>query len=107
MKRIEKVEIYKTTSGEEPLMLWIRILDKVTRGRIKKRIERVTLGNLGDWKSIDGEIYELRMHFGGGQRIYFCIEAGMCIHLLCGGNKSRQKKDIVLAKRYLTEYRSR
>ena len=107
MIKFEKVEVYKTDSGREPLMEWVNSLGEPTQSRMKEKMSRVMSGCLGDWKSLGRGIYELRVHFGAGYRMYFALEENKLILLLCGGNKSRQKKDIAKAKKYLTEYQGR
>jgi putative addiction module killer protein len=62
--------------------------------RLKERLDRVALGNLGDYKQINKDIFELRLAFGAGYRIYFYEEDRKIVLLLSGGNKSTQKKDI-------------
>ncbi len=79
---------------------WFRgIRDRTIRGRITARIERVQLGNFGDAKPVSDGIHELRLAFGPGYRIYFMQRGARVILLLCGGDKGRQARDIVRAKR--------
>lgn len=61
--------------------------------RIAQRIVRVEAGLLGDAKFFDG-IGELRIDYGPGYRLYFCRRGEIIILLLCGGDKSSQKRDI-------------
>ena len=103
----KKVEIYKTDFGIEPFSVWFNSLDNYIASRILDRIERLKDGNLGDWKSLRGGLFELRMHFGAGYRVYFSIQNGEVIILLCGGRKSQQQKDINQARRYLFDYKRR
>jgi putative addiction module killer protein len=49
---------------------------------------------LGDCKNVGGEIFELRLDFGAGYRIYFAYRGTKIILLLCGGDKSSQQNDI-------------
>ena len=66
------LEIYMTQQGRKPFVEWLESLkDKSLRYRIKERLDRVALGNLGDYKSIGYGISELRLDFGSGYRIYF------------------------------------
>lgn len=51
-------------------------------------------GTLGDWKSVGGEVGELRVHYGPGYRLYFTRRGKVVIVLLCGGDKSSQQRDI-------------
>lgn len=73
---------------------WIKsIKDVRAQARIEIRIARVELGNLGDAKFFDG-IGEMRIDYGPGYRLYFLKRGNTIILLLCGGDKSSQKRDI-------------
>ena len=67
------------------------------------RIDRVQNGNFGDFKSLGGNLFELRFFFGGGLRIYYTVRNHQVILLLNGGNKSSQSKDIEKAKQMIQE----
>ncbi len=67
--------------------------DVRAKARIEIRIARIELGNIGDAKFFSG-VGELRIHYGPGYRIYFARRGQTIILLLCGGDKSTQKKDI-------------
>lgn len=78
---------------------WLHDLrDMVGRARILKRLRRVADGNLGDVKAIGDGVYELRMFFGPGYRVYFMFQGDALILLLAGGDKSSQERDIASAK---------
>ncbi len=96
------------TNGKRPFVEWLENLkNKTDRYRIKERLDRITLGNFGDHKNVANGVYELRLTFGPGYRIYYGIENKNIIILLCGGDKSSQKKDIKNATKYLNDYLSR
>ncbi|HDS1736094.1 type II toxin-antitoxin system RelE/ParE family toxin [Pseudomonas sp. BP8] len=65
---------------------------------IGRRIERVSLGNLGDFKSIGGGLSELRIDVSSGYRVYFIKRHLRVIILLAGGDKSSQSSDIQRAR---------
>jgi len=105
---IEKyhLEIYKDSKGTAPFVKWLESLrDGRARAKIKVRLARLRLGNLGDCKSIGEGVSELRIDEGIGYRVYFAHEPNMKIILL-GGSKKTQAKDIERAKQYIKDYRS-
>lgn len=61
------------------------------------------VGNLGDWKSVAGEISEMRVNFGPGYRLYFARRGSILIVMLAGGDKATQTKDIKRAQKILKE----
>lgn len=99
-----EVRYYKTKDGKEPFTEWLKALkDQHAVKQIRKRIDRLYLGNLGDYKGADG-VLELRIHYGPGYRLYCGLDGETVIIMLCGGDKSSQQKDIKQAKEYWNEY---
>lgn len=99
---------YETADGATPLIMWLDSLDRVIRARIKTRIDRLeSSGNFGDWESLGGGLYEMRFDFGSGYRIYYGLCKERSVMLICGGAKNKQKKDIMLARCYLADYKMR
>ena len=74
--------------------------------RIAARLRLAEAGNLGDWKSIEGALSEMRVNVGAGYRLYFTRKANVLIVMLAGGDKSSQTRDITRAKRILKELES-
>ncbi len=102
-----KIEFYLTKNGKQPFLEWFNSLrDIKTQAKINKRLRAICLGNLGDYKSVGGGVFEFRINYGAGYRIYFGKEGETLIILLCAGDKSSQKKDIEIAKKYWLDYRS-
>ena len=77
--------------------------DRQVRTRIAARITRVAQGSLGDWKSVQGALGELRIDYGPGYRLYFTRRGKQVILLLCGGDKRTQAADIRRALRMVAE----
>lgn len=83
---------------------WLKdVSDIIFQKRIQVRIDRISLGNLGDHKAVGDGIFELRMVFGPGFRVYYTIRDQVIVILLCGGDKSGQKEDIEYAKEIAKE----
>lgn len=101
-----KISIYITNEGKIPFLDWLNsIKDLKIQRRIKLRIDRLIDGNFGDTKSVGDKLYELRLFFGAGYRVYYTIEDNVLVILFTGGDKSTQTKDIEKAKAYLQDYK--
>ena len=76
------------------LSRWFKSLrDVKAQARIQTRINRLTIGLLGDVKFFGG-IGEVRIDYGPGYRIYFVQRGNELIILLSGGDKGTQERDI-------------
>jgi putative addiction module killer protein len=71
--------------------------DKYAKARIQARIDRMSLGNLGDIAPVGEGVSELRIHYGPGYRVYFIQRGRELIILLGGGDKGTQRRDIKAA----------
>ena len=97
MLRYETLE-YVTVDGRRPFNEWLEGLRDIhARARIDTRLDRVSLGNLGDHASVGGGVHELRIFYGPGYRVYYTHRDNVVVILLCGGDKSSQTKDVKLA----------
>lgn len=87
---------------------WLEGLkDDRARGRITMRLVRMESGVLGDVKSVGEGVCEARIDYGPSYRLYFTQRGPVIILLLCGGDKSRQERDIRQAKRLAKEWKER
>ena len=77
------------------------------RARINIRIARMAAGNFGDCKSLGKGVFELRIDYGPGYRVYFARIGPAIVLLLCGGDKRRQSADINQAFASLNNYHQR
>ena len=99
-----RIRMHLTRAGLAPFEVWIkRVRDPVARQQIYTRIDRLRLGNFGDCRGLGKGLQELRIHHGGGMRVYFTVSGPKLITLLCGGDKSSQERDIRRARRYREE----
>lgn len=71
--------------------------------RIEVRLRRLSLGHLGDAKSLGDGVSEMRIDYGPGYRLYFTRRGERIVILLCGGDKKRQSGDIARAKQMAKE----
>ena len=73
------------------------IKDKLTVMRLRKRLRKATLGNLGDAKPVADGVFEMREFFGPGWRMYYVQRGDVLIVMVGGGDKSTQQADIAVA----------
>lgn len=103
----QTVDLYATEDGKSPYQEWIRKLRDIhARAIIRRRIDRVKMGNFGDHKGVGEGVYELIIDFGPGYRVYYALDGDTVVILLCGGAKKSQSIDIQKAKQYWADYRS-
>jgi putative addiction module killer protein len=72
--------------------------DRNAKIRIAARLARLEKGNAGDHAGVGDGVFELRLHFGPGYRIYYIQRGEALIILLAGGHKSTRARDIEKAK---------
>jgi putative addiction module killer protein len=103
-----EVRRYVARSGRDVIGDWLADLEDLkARARIAARLDRLSLGNLGDCKALREGVSELRIDWGPGYRVYFAMLGRTCVLLLCGGDKRRQSSDIKRAIEYLEDFKER
>lgn len=92
----------------EVFTAWLdKLRDGRARVRIVERLRRFSGGNPGDVKIVGEGVSELRIDYGPGYRVYFCVRGDIVIILLCGGDKASQDRDIKRAKVLAREFKER
>ena len=95
------VEVFTTDDFDR----WLRKLkDRQGRLRILSRIDRLAHGNAGDVKALGQGVWELRLTYGPGYRVYYAYRGNRVVLLLCGGDKSTQSNDIAKAHQLAAEW---
>jgi putative addiction module killer protein len=84
-------------NGRSPFAEWIADLDSVTADRVDKYLRRLEQGNFGAAKALGDGVFEIRMDFGPGYRVYYGRDGKTIIILLGGGSKRRQDADVAAA----------
>jgi putative addiction module killer protein len=85
---------------------WIQELkDLKGKARIQARIDKLEFGHFGDCESIGSGVFELRIHFGPGYRVYLMKKGQELVILLAGEDKGSQAKDIKQAINLSNELR--
>ena len=103
-----ELETYLTMNQVAPYKIWLhKLKDRHAVIRIVSRVERMAAGNYGDIRALGDGVWEARIDWGPGYRIYYAQADLKIILLLLGGDKRKQVSDIQLAKDYLTDWQLR
>ncbi|HWG18557.1 MAG TPA: type II toxin-antitoxin system RelE/ParE family toxin [Acidobacteriaceae bacterium] len=92
--------------GRNGFERWFERLDTGVQARVTAYLDRLERGNLYAAKGVGG-IFELRLDFGPGYRIYFGRDGETLVILLAGGTKKKQQDDIARAQALWQEYKRR
>lgn len=105
---MKTIEHYRDSTGRIPFQTWFQKLrDKVAKASIARGLDRLAIGNPGDHKAVREGVSELRIDVGAGYRVYYAEQGERLVILLCGGEKSTQRKDIELALEYWADWKRR
>ena len=103
-----EVRRYLTESGQDIFGEWLAGLkDARARAKVAARVARLAVGNFGDCKPLREGVWELRVDWGPGYRVYYAMFERSRVLLLCGGDKRRQAADIQRAVEYWNNYQQR
>jgi putative addiction module killer protein len=102
-----QVREYLDESGRSPYSDWFDDLHSPAAAKMALAVFRMEQGNLSNAKSVGAGVYEYRIEFGPGYRIYFGRDGDRLVILLGGGTKKRQQRDIARALGLWQEYKRR
>ena len=103
-----EIHFYQTPGGEVPFQAWRNAQqDPIVRDLIRARLARLRAGNFGDCKFIGQGLFELRIFYGPGYRVYFGHVSARELVILNAGDKDSQARDIQKAQSYWADYRRR
>jgi putative addiction module killer protein len=104
---VPEIVAYVNAAGRTPYAEWHARLDSAVRARVTVAIYRLEAGNFSAAKGAGSGIFELRLDFGPGYRVYFGKDGEQFVILLGGGTKKRQQADIDAAQALWQEYGQR
>ena len=75
--------------------LWLQKLrDSKARAIINTRLRRLQDNNPGYTRSVGSGVFEMKIDFGPGYRVYYLPHGAQLVVLLCGGDKNSQEQDV-------------
>jgi putative addiction module killer protein len=102
-----EVREYLDAEGNSPYAKWFDRLNAVAAVKVATATHRMEQGNFSNVKGVGAGVYEYRINFGPGYRIYFGKDGERLVILLAGGTKKRQEVDITAAKSHWLDYKRR
>ncbi len=102
-----EIREYHDANDRSPFGEWRGKLDPEARRKVTTALYRVGLGNFSSVRGVGAGVYECRIHFGPGYRVYFGKDGERIVILLGGGTKQRQQNDIRLALGRWEDYKQR
>lgn len=98
---------YIDRKGRKVFEGWFAELDATASAKVAMALTRMELGNFSNAKGVRGGVFEYRIDWGPGYRIYFGKDGDTVVILLAGGTKRRQAKDIAAALERWADYKER
>jgi putative addiction module killer protein len=98
---------YHDRGGHSPFRVWYDRLNAEAARKVTTGLYRVGLGNFSNTKSVGAGVFEFKINFGPGYRVYFGKDGEQIVILLGGGSKQRQQNDIKLALERWEDYKQR
>ena len=102
-----EVREYLDAEGNSPYAKCFDRLNVAAAVKAATAVHRMEQGNFSNVKGVGAGVYEYRINFGPGYRIYFGKDGDRLVILLAGGTKKRQDADITSAKGYWSDYKRR
>lgn len=101
------IKEYVTPDGVSCFGKWFERLNALAASKVSVAITRIELGNFSNTKSVGAGVWEIKIDYGPGYRVYYAKEGDTIVILLAGGTKKTQQKDIEKAKLLWVEFKKR
>ena len=98
---------YLNQNGNSPFAKWLDGLNAPAAAKVTAALVRIEQRNFSKVKGAGAGVYECRIDFGPGYRVYFGKDGESLVILLGGGAKKRQDKDIQAAHDSWKDYKQR
>jgi putative addiction module killer protein len=105
--RVPAIEIveYVDASGRSPYGRWFDRLNAVAAAKVATAIYRLGVGNFSNVKGVGHGVFEIRIDFGPGYRVYFGKDGDLIVILLGGSTKKEQQQSIAAAAKAWSAYK--
>jgi putative addiction module killer protein len=101
------VREYLDALGRSPYAAWFDSLNAHAAAKVATALIRISAGNFSNVEGVGSGVFEYKLDFGPGYRIYFGKDGQELVILLGGGSKKRQQRDINTALARWQDYKRR
>ncbi len=98
---------YLDPEGRSPYAAWFEGLNAPAAAKVAAALYQLAAANWSNVKGVGSGVYERKIDFGPGYRIYFGKDGDTVVILLGGSTKQRQPQAIETAKDRWAVYRHR
>ena len=98
---------YLDTKGRSPYAAWFDSLNAEAAANVARAVTRISLGNFSNVEGVGSGVFEYKLDFGPGYRVYFGKDGETLVILLGGGTKKHQRRDISTALANWQDYKRR
>lgn len=98
---------YIDDRGQQRFAKWFESLDSTSAARVAMALSRMERGNFSCVRGVGSGVFEYKIDFGPGLRIYFGKDGDSVVILIGGGTKKRQRQDIAAAQECWADYKQR
>lgn len=102
-----RVVVYIDATGRSTFTKWFEELNSEAAAKVTTALYRMGQGNFSNVEGVGGGVFEYRIDFGTGYRIYFGKDGETLVVLLGGSAKKRQQQVIEAARQSWKEYKLR
>jgi len=102
-----EIRQFVDAAGRSPFGQWFRRLDDLAAARVTTSLTRLGTGNWSNVKGVGAGVFEVKIDFGPGYRVYFGKAGDRLVILLGGGTKKRQSGDVEAAQDHWKQYKKR
>jgi putative addiction module killer protein len=89
-----EIREYLDWTGRSPYGEWFESLSAQAAAKVAVAVTRLAQANFSNVKGVGGGVYECRVNFGPGLRIYFGKDGERLVIVLAGGTKKRRQKTL-------------
>jgi putative addiction module killer protein len=98
---------YLDEAGRSPFGRWFDGLNATAAAKVTTALARIEQGNLSNVEGVGNGVFERKIDFGPGYRVYFGKDGEKLVILVGGGTKKGQAADIARAHQRWADYKQR